>query len=202
MNEEIFKEGMMLFCENFSFEVNKSYMNLVFNSLESIGIDEKQFGSAGEKMIMTKKKSDFFGRPAVADWLDMLGKKTLTDEQKNTQRASVVMACLESNTYFNSCADKPYQWQWSGDKYTRFDDPVINDMIEKNFRGCSILIDRFKEQKNAGFTELFRKKLVEFMGISEIAGGETMMIESDEQETKNLESCVDGLAGKFNPRRK
>lgn len=209
MNSENFKKGIFLFLQNFNFSMEDEYIALVYKFLSSQGITDEQFENIVNKMILTKKKGDFFGRPAVADWLDMLGKKTLTDEQKNVQRASEVMVWLDGGCNYDTWRDYPcYVWG-SGYKYCKenpYDnlkkDPVIMAMITDHFGGSSGIIDRFLEQKNTGYTELFRKELIEFMGISEITIDETLMIGSDEDTVKKIDGCLGMLTDKFNANRR
>ena len=124
------------------------------------------------------------------------------------------MKWLEGGCYYDTYMDKP-RWVWSGYKddyhnYYKIEDPynklredkVISAMLSGHFVGEVGIIERFLEQKNAGYTELFRKELVEFMGISEVTVDETLMIGTDEGSVKKLDDCIRLLSDKFKQNRR
>lgn len=117
MNDQKFKENLTLFCENYNFEASKPYIKLVFNHLESRGVTDMQFKQGVNTLMNTKKKSDFYGRPAVADWLDVLGllKKPLSLEKVANQEATKLIEYVTSYTYH---------------KRILFDNPTTNATIE------------------------------------------------------------------------
>ena len=90
MDKQLINDTMAGLAENFNFQYKTSYLIILMKTLENQGIDAIDFTQVITKLITntTKpewdKKYGFNGKPAIADWLEMVGKKgkTLTDEQQ------------------------------------------------------------------------------------------------------------------------
>ncbi len=60
------------FFTNFDFKIDLDYVKLLFRYLEKNKINQDGFDIGFEKMMQCKK-TELFGRPAVADWLSFCG---------------------------------------------------------------------------------------------------------------------------------
>jgi len=208
LNRELVMNGMRKLALMYDFAIDDKNKERVAFICDFLSKEEDYTDADFEKAIdgIIRDNETMYNKlPTAATFLKYRVRKELTDEQKNVQRASEVMVWLDGGCNYDTWRDRPC-WVWgSGYKYREEDpydnlkkDPVIMATITEHFGGCGGIIDRFLEQKNTGYTELFRKELVEFMGISEVTVDETLMIGSDDDTVKKIEGCITAISNNFN----
>lgn len=78
INDKDFKTKMAMFGVNFNFEINSSYMKIILQGFEGNGLDQEDFDKAFSTLMLTRK-SNLYGRPSLADWIEAAGKSSWID---------------------------------------------------------------------------------------------------------------------------
>jgi hypothetical protein len=203
MNEKNFKKYIYLFCENFNFPITEEYIKLVFKSLEHKKTTDEEFRRAVNNMILTKRKKDFYGRPAVADWLEILGKyqPNMTTEDSAKIKAHKVYTWLENNVFisdnFSFNPPKKYiDWTYIRVNF-KFKDSSINYVINDKYGSLRALVERFGEQKIAGYGGAFKKELEDVFRLQGVYEPDKFVALEDNEETVKIDSIVKGLSNKL-----
>ncbi|KPJ66546.1 MAG: hypothetical protein AMJ43_07895 [Coxiella sp. DG_40] len=156
MDDKKFKQLLYMFCENYQFTAKEEYAKLIYKCLKQQGVTEDQFEKCVHNCIYTKKRSDFYGLPALADWLDMLGllKQTTLAED----RCETLWKFLRGQCYMSSYGElvKDYaQYEYI------FADKTINDFIDDCYGSIRKLTEEYIREFKKGEEKWLKKEILE-----------------------------------------
>ena len=156
MDKMVFKTCLAEFCDNYNFEVSEGYIKLLYGRLNDMNVTSDQFKECTTNCIMTKKRSEFYGRPSVADWLEMLNIPTY--ETIAYKRVNELWKFLQSQCYRSFCGDLVKDFAiYEHD----FNDSYINIFIEQEYNSLRNLTDEYITAFEKG-EQKWLKKEIEF----------------------------------------
>jgi hypothetical protein len=180
------------FAINYDLEIKEGYTTLIFNKLNEKGFTDADFVNSIDK-IMETTTTTFNKMPNLAMFLEYSPKKTLTPQESCKIKTSEVMQFLATQSYKSVYGEEVWDY---ADYKKRFDDESINILIQAEFGGVRGLTDRYRQQKAAGYTELFRKELQAMFETQDLVSQQNRIaIENEKQE--ELGELVNDLSNKL-----
>lgn len=75
LSENVFKECLVLLCENFNFEVSSAYVKMVYGELKN-SVSDRDMLVVTKRILKDVSSEDwsssygYRGKPALADWIE------------------------------------------------------------------------------------------------------------------------------------
>jgi hypothetical protein len=200
LNKKIVATKLYEFSMNYTIDLKPKYVEFIYKELNEREITDNDFCTA-IKNFMENEETIFNKMPNLAQLLKYANKQPMTTEDSAKIKALKVYTWLENNVFitpnFSFNPPKKYiDWTYIRKNY-KFEDSSINYVINDKYGSLTALIERFGEQKIAGYGGAFKKELEDVFRLQGTYEPDKFKAIGDTSETVKIDNVVKNLGNKL-----